>query len=105
MNRLDKIFSIEMPHESAEKHVSGLAKYTDDIIEPHGTLHAAIGWSRISKGRIIKIDLREVIKSEGVHGVITKKDIPGINDVGPVFKGDYIFVDKKIDILDNQFLQ
>ena len=97
MNYPDKIFSNEMPHESAEKHVSGLAEYTDDIIEPNGTLHAAIGWSKIAKGRIIKLDLREVIKSEGVCGIITEKDIPGINDVGPVFKGDFIFTSKKVE--------
>ena len=93
----EKLFSINTPHESAEKHVSGLAEYTDDIIEPKGTLHAAIGWSNIAKGRIIKLDLREVLKSEGVHGLVTIKDIPGINDVGPVFKGDYIFTNKKIE--------
>ena len=97
MNNFDKIFSTEMPHESAEKHVTGLAKYTDDIIEPKGTLHAAIGWSKISKGKIIKLDLRDVLKSEGVCGIVTEKDIPGINDVGPVFKGDYIFTSKKVE--------
>ena len=71
----EKIFSFEMPHESAEKHVTGLAKYTDDIIEPKETLHAAIGWSKISKGKIIKLDLRDVVKSEGVIGIVTEKDI------------------------------
>ncbi len=93
----EKMFSYEMPHESAEKHVTGLAKYTDDIIEPKETLHAAIGWSKISKGRIINLDLRDVTTSEGVIGIVTEKDIPGINDVGPVFKGDYIFTSKKIE--------
>ena len=97
MNNLEKLFSKEMPHESAEKHVSGSAEYIDDIIEPKETLHAAIGWSKISKGKIIKLDLREVVKSEGFKGIITEKDIPGINDVGPVFKGDYIFTSKKIE--------
>ena len=33
------------PHDSAIKHVSGLSEYTDDIKEPYGTLHGAIGWS------------------------------------------------------------
>ena len=97
MKNLDNLFSTELPHESAEKHVSGMANYTDDIIEPKGTLHAAIGWSTIAKGRIIKLNLNDVIKSEGVCGIVTKKDIPGINDVGPVFKGDYIFSNKKIE--------
>tara|TARA_Y100000590_G_scaffold97508_1_gene110929 strand:+ start:1709 stop:3991 length:2283 start_codon:yes stop_codon:yes gene_type:complete len=97
MKNFDNIFSTEQPHESAEKHVSGLAQYTDDIIEPKETLHAAIGWSTIAKGKIIKLDLSNVIKSEGVCGIVTQKDIPGINDVGPVFKGDYIFSNKKIE--------
>ena len=34
------------PHDSAIKHVSGLAEYTDDIKEPEGTLFGAIGWSK-----------------------------------------------------------
>ena len=35
-----------IPHDSAAKHVSGFAKYTDDISEPLNTLHGAIGWSK-----------------------------------------------------------
>ena len=32
-------------HDSAHKHVTGLAEYTDDITEPVGTLHAYLGLS------------------------------------------------------------
>ena len=84
------------PHDSARKHVSGLADYTDDINEPHGTLHGAVGWSKQAHALIKKIDLSEVWKSEGVITVITTSDIPGRNDVGPVFNGDPIFPSKKI---------
>ena len=35
---------------------------------------------RDKKGKIIKLDLREVVNSEGVIGIVTEKDIPGIND-------------------------
>ena len=41
-----------------------------------------------------KINLEEVIKSEGVISVVTSKDIPGRNDVGPVYDGDPIFPKK-----------
>ena len=85
------------PHDSARKHVSGLADYTDDINEPNGTLHGAIGWSKEAHALIKKIDLREVWKSEGVITVITTSDIPGRNDVGPVFNGDPIFPSKKVE--------
>ena len=48
-------------HESAAKHVSGYARYTDDISEPAGTLFGAIGWSKKSHAIIKKIDLDKVI--------------------------------------------
>ena len=86
-----------IPHDSAAKHVSGFAKYTDDISEPLNTLYGAIGWSKKAHAQIKKIDLREVKESEGVISVITHKDIPGRNDVGPVFDGDPIFPKKKIE--------
>ena len=80
------------------KHVSGLADYTDDINEPNGTLHGAIGWSKEAHALIKKIDLKEVWKSEGVISVVGyNKDIPGRNDVGPVFDGDPIFPKNKVE--------
>ncbi len=85
------------PHDSASKHVSGYADYTDDISEPKGTLHGAIGWSKKSHAIIKKMDLREVWKSEGVISVVGYKDIPGRNDVGSVFDGDPIFPTNKVE--------
>jgi len=84
----------EKPHESSIKHVSGQAYYTDDIQEPPGTLYGAIGWSKRAHAIIKKINLEEVERSEGVVSVITSKDIPGRNDVGPVYDGDPIFPKK-----------
>ena len=68
------------PHESGIKHVSGYAKYIDDIVEPKGTLHGAIGYSKRAHAIITKLDLKDVSKSEGVISVVTSKDIPGRND-------------------------
>ena len=85
------------PHDSAYKHVSGYAEYTDDIKEPEETLFGAIGWSKKAHAIIKKIDLSKVRLSEGVISVVTHLDIPGRNDVGPVFDGDPIFADKKVE--------
>ena len=84
----------KIPHESAIKHVSGKANYTDDIPEPPGTLYGAIGWSKKAHAIIKKINLDKVIKSEGVVAVVTADDIIGRNDVGPVYDGDPIFTKK-----------
>ena len=85
------------PHDSAFKHVSGFAEYTDDIKEPENTLYGAIGWSKKAHAIIKKIDLNKVKSSKGVVSVVTYIDIPGRNDVGPVFDGDPIFANKKIE--------
>ena len=74
-------FVKNVEHESAIKHVTGRAIYTDDISEPRNLLHAAIGFSPVSKGIIEKIDFSEVLKSDGVVDIITEGDIEGQNDV------------------------
>ena len=90
----ENLINEKRPHESGIKHVSGKAFYIDDISEPAGTLHGAIGWSKKAHAIIKKINLNEVIKSEGVIAVVTSEDIDGRNDVGPVYDGDPIFPKK-----------
>ena len=91
------LFNKSIAHDSGAKHVSGLAQYTDDISEPLNTLYGAIGWSKNAHAKIKKIDLSSVKTSEGVVSVVTYSDIPGRNDVGPVFDGDPIFPEKKVE--------
>ena len=91
------LFNKNLAHDSGIKHVSGLAEYTDDISEPLNTLYGAIGWSKKAHAKIKKIDLDSVKKSKGVVSVVTYSDIPGRNDVGPVFDGDPIFPKTKVE--------
>ncbi len=90
----DSFINEKRPHESGIKHVSGSANYTDDIPELPKTLFGAIGWSKKARATIKKMNLDEVMKSEGVIAVVTSKDIEGRNDVGPVYDGDPIFPKK-----------
>lgn len=87
----------ELAHESAEKHVLGTAVYIDDMPELAGTLHAVVGKSSISCGLITKLDLAAVWASPGVVDVVTLDDVPGETDIGPVYKGDLIFADGRVD--------
>ena len=75
-------------HDSAIKHVTGQAEYTDDLTEPSGTLHAYLGLSTVPHGRITSIDLDAVRKAPGVHLVLTAADIPGHNDISPTGLND-----------------
>jgi xanthine dehydrogenase large subunit len=70
-------------HDSAHKHVTGTAIYTDDIPEPPGTLQIYIAMSERAHARITKLDVSKVRKSPGVAAVLTGAEIPGDNDLSP----------------------
>ena len=78
----------DTPHESAERHVTGRADYTDDLVLPQGTLHAYLGLSTVAHGRILSMELSAVRAAPGVIDVLTAEDVPGRNDVSPISAGD-----------------
>ena len=83
-------------HESAERQVSGQARYIDDMPEAANIHHVAVGVSSVTSGTITAIDLSLVMASEGVIDVITVNDIPGHTDIGPVFPGDPLLAGSEI---------
>jgi xanthine dehydrogenase large subunit len=85
-----------LAHDSARLHVSGAATYIDDIREPAGTLHIAIGVADKAKGELRGLDLTAVRGANGVVTVLTAADIPGKNDVAPAFADEPLFADKEI---------
>lgn len=87
----------ELPHESAHLHVTGEARYIDDIPVPAETLHAAIGISQKPHARIHNIDFSSVWEAPGVIDIVTAADIPGKNNYGPILADDPIFADKLVE--------
>ena len=75
--------SSSLPHDAARLHVTGQARYIDDIPLPKGALHLAFGLSTIAKGRIVDMDLSAVRSAPGVVAVLTAQDLPFANDVSP----------------------
>ena len=88
-----------LPHDSAMRHVQGTALYIDDLPEPEGTLHIAIGGSPVGRGKIIALDLDAVKSAPGVVVVITAADIPGKNDVSPAMGDDPMFADGHVEFV------
>ena len=86
-----------LPHDSGAKHVQGAAEYIDDIPEPIGTLHVAIGGAPVARGTIRRIDLAEVQNAPGVVAVITAAHIPGKNDISPASADEPVFAYDRID--------
>ncbi len=88
----------ELRHDSAHKHVTGQADYIDDIVEPVGTLHMAMGLSDRAHADILSLDLSDVAATPGVRLVLTAKDIAGRNDIGPGQRGDEpLLAEKRIE--------
>ncbi len=75
-------------HDSAPKHVTGSAVYTDDIPTPANSLHAYLGLSTCPNGTIESMDLSAVRSSPGVVGVLTARDMPASNDISPTHLHD-----------------
>ncbi len=48
-----------LPHDSARLHVTGAARYVDDIPLPANALHLAFGLSDVAHGVIEALDLSD----------------------------------------------
>ena len=72
-----------LPHDSGPLHVTGVARYVDDIPTPAGTLHLAFGLSPVAHGRIRSLDLSAVRNSPGVVGVWSAEDFDHMPDCSP----------------------
>ena len=73
-------------HDSASKHVTGKAQYIDDMAKFPNTLEIVIVTSPYAHAKIRSIDTFEASRVDGVVVVLTAKDIPGTNDIAPVWK-------------------
>ncbi|MFW8596054.1 xanthine dehydrogenase molybdopterin binding subunit [Cribrihabitans neustonicus] len=91
-----------LPHDAARLHVTGAARYVDDIPAPRGTLHLAFGLSPIAKGRITAMDLTEVKASPGVVAVLTAADLPFDNDVSPSLHDEPLLADGTVHYIGQQ---
>jgi xanthine dehydrogenase large subunit len=86
-------FAPSVAHESAVLHVTGAARYTDDLPEPAGTLHGAFGVAGLAHARIDVIDLAAVRASPGVVDVLLAADLPGANNYGGIVHDDPLLAD------------
>jgi xanthine dehydrogenase large subunit len=71
-------------HESAWAHVSGSALYSDEIALPAGSLLLYPVLSDVAHGRLRSLDCSLAAQADGVHAVLSARDIPGENDTGPI---------------------
>jgi xanthine dehydrogenase large subunit len=79
-------------HESARAHVTGSAKYVDDLWQ--GMARVAHLWpvcAPHAHARVLGIDASEAMQQPGVLCVLTAGDVPGENDTGAARHDEPLF--------------
>ncbi len=84
------------PHESAHKHVTGEAIYTDDQTAGREMLEVWPVLSPHARARILKRDADPARRMPGIHAVLLAEDIPGRNDVGAVKQDEILLADREV---------
>ena len=72
-----------LPHDGALLHVTGAARYVDDIALPANAVHLAFGLAQIAHGTMDQIDLSAVRAAAGVVAVYGPDDIDPMPDCSP----------------------
>lgn len=85
-----------LPHDSANGHVSGESIYIDDIPAVRGELVVDFFYLPVSHARVKDIDLSDAKQIDGVVGLYTHKDIPGHNKFGPITQDEVLLVEDEI---------
>src|SRR5690349_7138123 len=74
---------LEIPHESANLHVTGAAVYTDDLVgRTKDALHAWPLNAPHAHAMITSLNVQPAYDVDGVVYVLTADDVPGVNDAG-----------------------
>ncbi|MBK8261396.1 MAG: xanthine dehydrogenase molybdopterin binding subunit [Nannocystis sp.] len=79
-------------HESAHGHVTGAARYVDDLPTPPGTLIGLPIGAPIAHGRVLRRDRSAALATPGVHAVLFPEDIPGARWIGAVVHDEPVLV-------------
>ena len=72
-----------LPHDAAPLHVTGAARYVDDIPLPGNALHLAFGLSTVAHGEITGLDVSAVLAAPGVVAVLSATDFAEMPDCSP----------------------
>ena len=85
-----------LPHDSAPLHVTGQARYVDDVPLPEGALHLAFGLSTEAHADITALDLTAVRAAPGVVAVFSAQNLPDMPDVSPTVHDEPLLAVDKV---------
>ena len=79
------------PRADADEKVTGAARYTVDLDQP-GQLHAKVLRSPVAHARVVSIDASRARAMPGVHAVLTRDELDGVNPTYGYFIKDHSIV-------------
>ncbi|SDO82984.1 xanthine dehydrogenase, molybdenum binding subunit apoprotein [Nakamurella panacisegetis] len=88
---------LEIPHESADLHVTGAALYTQDLLaRTKDALHAWPVQAPHAHAKVVRLNVQPAHDVPGMVKVLTAADVPGLNDAGekhdePLFPSEVMF--------------
>jgi xanthine dehydrogenase large subunit len=85
-----------LPHDAAPLHVTGQARYIDDLPLPADALHLAFGLSTVAHGEITGLDLSAVRAAPGVVAVLSAEDLPDMPDCSPSAHDEPLLAEGKV---------
>ncbi|PCC71083.1 xanthine dehydrogenase, molybdenum binding subunit apoprotein [Nannocystis exedens] len=83
-------------HESAQGHVTGSARYVDDLPEPAGMLHGLPVGSPVARGRLVARRAERALALPGVRAVLFAADVPGHNRIGPIVHDEPLLAEDEV---------
>lgn len=85
-------------HDSSIKHVTGNSIYINDI-EQNRMLLGKVVYSRHAHAIIKELDISKALEVKGVHKILTAKDIPGENQMGPVVHDEPCLAEHEVSFI------
>ena len=86
-----------LSHEAARGHVTGSAKYVDDLGPSLANLvHAWPVIAPHAHAKVLAIDSSAALREPGVLTQLTAADVPGVNDTGPSRRDEPLFPDEVV---------
>ena len=83
-------------HESAILHCTGEAVFINDMQVSENLLIGHVIYSKHAHAKILEIDFSDAVKLKGVHSILSYKEIPGINQMGPIIHDELCMVENEV---------
>jgi len=87
-----------LKHDSAVKHVTGQSVYVNDITA-NRQLFGRVVYSPEAHAHISLIDTKAALKLNGIAAILTCKDIPGKNQMGPVVNDEPCLAEDEVTFI------